>query len=95
MRINDQGFTERLSGQSSRTTASTGTTSNGTSASGRQSSSDNLQISSLASLLQNASAADSDRSARVSQIAKAVSNNSFQVNPAQISGAMVSEALHA
>ena len=95
MKITDQGFTGRLSGNNGGASAvqNNGSTPGNTST--RQSSSDNLQLSSLASLLQNASASDAGRSARVSQIASAVQNNSFRIDPAQISSAMVSEALHA
>jgi anti-sigma28 factor (negative regulator of flagellin synthesis) len=95
MKITDQGFTGRLSGQPTNTGAVSGTQSQAAGAYGRPSSSDSLQLSNLASLLQSASAGDSDRTARVGQIAKAVGSNTFQIDPAQISGAMVSEALHA
>ena len=94
MKITDQGFTERLPAQTGRTSGVSDSTS-GTysSRAGRQSSSDNLQLSSLASILQNASSTDAARSARVGQIASAISNNSFRINPSQISSALVSEAI--
>jgi hypothetical protein len=92
MKISEQGFSERIPTQASRTTAAdsgSGTSSIGPSRAGA---SDNLQLSSLASMLQNASM-DTGRSARLNQIAKAVSSNTFQIDPMQISKAVVSEAV--
>jgi len=94
MKISEQGFTERIPSQTNRTT-SVGGTGYGPSSTvaGRQGSSDNLQLSSLASRLQNASSFDSSRAGRVAQIAKAISGNTFTIDPAQISKAMVAEAV--
>jgi flagellar biosynthesis anti-sigma factor FlgM len=94
MKISDQGFTERLTSPTTRSGSASEVARSGSAAkSGNSSSPDNVQLSSLASQLQNTSAADPTRNARVSQIAQAVRNNTFQVNPAQISGALVSEAI--
>ncbi|HEX4773207.1 MAG TPA: hypothetical protein VH351_20405 [Bryobacteraceae bacterium] len=94
MKINDQGFTERLSPQTSHS-GPVGSSENAGSAkqTGGSSPSDILQLSNLASRLQNSSSSDSARSARLSQIAQAVKTNTLQVNAAQISGAIVSEAI--
>jgi anti-sigma28 factor (negative regulator of flagellin synthesis) len=95
MKISEQGFTERIPSQTTGRTSSIGDTAQGLSSkiAGRQTSSDTLQLSTLASRLQNASSADSGRAARLSQISKAVNSNTFQIDPAQISKAMVSEAV--
>lgn len=95
MKINDQGFTERLSPQTSQTGSVNGST-NSTSVkqTGLSSaSSDILQLSNLAARLQSSSGSDASRSERLSQIAQAVRTNTFQVNAAQVSGAIVSEAI--
>lgn len=95
MKINEQGFTERIASQANRT-ASVGDAAQNVSSkiSGRQASSDSLQLSTLASRLQNASSLDASRTGRLTQIAKAVGSNTFQIDPAQISRAMISEAVH-
>jgi anti-sigma28 factor (negative regulator of flagellin synthesis) len=96
MRINDQGFTERLSSSANRadeTKAAGSTSSSSTSKLSGGSSSDNLQLSNIASHLQSLGGNDSDRAARVSQIAKAVGNNTYQISAAKISQALVSEAV--
>ncbi len=94
MKINEQGFTERLPSQTSRTTSVSSTSSVESTAGGAKSSSpDNLQLSTLAARLQNSSTSDAGRGARLAQISKAVSSNTFTINPAQISGALVSEAI--
>ncbi|MDQ2840770.1 MAG: flagellar biosynthesis anti-sigma factor FlgM [Acidobacteriota bacterium] len=94
MKISEQGFTERLPSQANRAT-SVGDSAQSpfSKISGRQTSSDNLQLSNLASRLQNASSTDAGRAGRLSQIAKAVKSNTFTIDPAQISRAMVSEAV--
>jgi anti-sigma28 factor (negative regulator of flagellin synthesis) len=94
MKISEQGFTERIPSQANRAT-SVGDSANVLSSRvpGRQTSSDTLQLSSLASRLQSASSPDAGRAARLSQIAKAVQSKSFQIDPAQISKAMISEAV--
>lgn len=94
MKISEQGFTERIPSQNTRTN-SVSDAANGSSSkvAGRQAASDTLQLSSLATRLQSASSSDSGRSARLSQIAKAVQSNTFQIDPTQISKAMVSEAV--
>ena len=94
MKISDQGFTERLPAQVDRaasTSAPSGGSSSGISA--RTGSSDGLQLSSLASRLQSASSSDAQRSSRITQITSAVQSNTFKIDPAQISKAMVSEAV--
>jgi anti-sigma28 factor (negative regulator of flagellin synthesis) len=96
MRINDQGFTERLSSSTNRsdeTKAAGSSSSSSTSKLSGGSSADNLQLSSIASHLQSLGSNDSDRAARVSQIAKAVGNNTYQISAAKISQAVVSEAV--
>jgi anti-sigma28 factor (negative regulator of flagellin synthesis) len=94
MKISDQGFTERLTSPTARSGNATEVARSGSAAkTGNSSSPDSVQLSTVASQLQNTSATDSARSTRVSQIAQAVRNNTFQVNPAQISGALVSEAI--
>jgi flagellar biosynthesis anti-sigma factor FlgM len=97
MQITEQGFTERLSTPSGRI-GSTGDVTQGTPGVSKQGSgsSDSLQISSFASLLQSAGtgdAASSGRAARLSQIAQLVNSGNYQVDPAKISSAMVSEAV--
>lgn len=99
MQINDQGFTERLSsGSTASRVASTSDATNGTTGASKQqgSSSDLLQLSSFAARLQSAGtgdAASSSRSSRLSQIAQLVNSGSFQIDPAKISSALVSEAV--
>jgi flagellar biosynthesis anti-sigma factor FlgM len=96
MKISDQGFTERISSQSNRVSsaadAGQGTASSSKAQGG---SSDLLQLSSMASRLQNASSADAgaSRAARVSQLAQVVSSGAFRIDPSKVSGALVSEAL--
>ena len=95
MKISDNGFSERISTPSTRTQStegSRGASSNSSTGRGG-STADTLQLSSFASRLQSSSTVDSSRGARVAAIAKAVQSNSFQVNPLQISRAMVSEAV--
>ena len=94
MKISEQGFTERIPSQPNRTT-SVGDSAKVSSSkvAGHQASSDTLQLSNLASRLQSASSSDAGRAARVSQIAKAVQSKTFQIDSAQISKAMVSEAV--
>lgn len=94
MKISDQGFTERLPGQANRSTSvgGSGCGSSSTTSFSKQSS-DNLQLSNLASRLQSAGALDPQRSARINQIAKAVGDNTFHIDTAQISSAIVSEAV--
>jgi anti-sigma28 factor (negative regulator of flagellin synthesis) len=95
MKISDNGFSERISTPSTRTQSS-GEVSQGSSSSSAYrsgSSTDTLQLSSFASRLQNSSSVDSSRASRIAQITKAVQSNSFQVDPMQISRAMVSEAV--
>jgi anti-sigma28 factor (negative regulator of flagellin synthesis) len=94
MKINDQGFTERLPSQTSRSNSvsSSGYGSSSSSLSSRTNS-DNLQLSSLASRLQNTSAIDASRAERVSEIAKAVSSNTLRIDTARTSSAIVSEAV--
>jgi anti-sigma28 factor (negative regulator of flagellin synthesis) len=94
MKISEQGFTERIPSQTSRT-GSVGDAAQGSfsKVSGRQASSDSLQLSNLASRLQNTSSTDASRAGRLSQIAQAVNSNTFKIDPAQISKAMVSEAV--
>lgn len=94
MKISDNGFSERITTPAPRAPFSelpgkssggaTGTSNTG---------SDTLHLSSFASRLQSSSASDSGRSSRVASIAKAVQSNTFTVDPAQISRAMVSEAV--
>jgi hypothetical protein len=95
MKITDQGFTERLSPQTNRVDPASDSKSGSAAKTGSSSSPDSVQLSTLASRLQNTSTTDSARSSRLSQIAQAVRSNSFQINPAQISGALVSEAIQA
>jgi flagellar biosynthesis anti-sigma factor FlgM len=93
MRISDQGFTERLPGQA-QTDAVDSSKSRGSTAGSRGASgSDTLQLSNFAAQLQQASTSDTTRSARVSAIASAVKNNTFQIDPSRVSSAMVSEAI--
>lgn len=93
MKISDQGFTEVVASQPGRT-SSIGTAGSGQTGSTTQSGlSDRLQLSSLAAQLQQASGSDSARTARLSQIAAAVQNGTFQFNAARVSTAMISEAI--
>ncbi|MBV9264977.1 MAG: hypothetical protein JO061_02295 [Acidobacteriaceae bacterium] len=94
MKITDQGFSERITTQTGRTSeVDTATGSSSSKAPSRSGASDNLQLSSLASRLQSGASVDADRSARLSQIAKAVNSKAFQINPMQISKGIVSEAI--
>lgn len=97
MRINDQGFTERLSSPAGNRLEETNASGSDSSAaaklSGQAGTTDKLQLSNVATQLQNLGTNDSDRTARLSQIAKAVNSNTYQVNAAKISQAMVSEAV--
>lgn len=96
MKINDQGFTERLSPQTGRTgSVDQQDSSSGPKSTGNGSSFDVLQLSGLASRLQASSSGDASRSLRLNEIAGSVRSNTFQVNSGQISGAMVSEAIQA
>ena len=97
MKVTDSGFSERIATPStpSRTqqTGDAAQRSTSSSTSGRGGSPDTLQLSNIASKLQQGSSIDSDRTARLSAIASAVKSNSFQVNAMQVSRAMVSEAV--
>ncbi len=99
MKINEQGFTERLSGPAGRVDPAADATQGTARSSSKQQgsgSSDSLQISNFASLLQSASsgvASSSSRASRLSQIAQLVSSGNYQIDPAKISSALVSEAM--
>jgi anti-sigma28 factor (negative regulator of flagellin synthesis) len=95
MKITDNGFSERIATPSTRTqqTGESGRTSSSASRTGVTGSSDNLQLSSIASRLQTSSGVDSGRASRLASIAQAVKSNTFQVDSAQISRAMVAEAV--
>lgn len=101
MRINDQGFTERLPGSAGRaeegkqTGGSSSASSSSKLGSSNQygSSTDKLQLSNIASQLQSLGQDSSSRAARVQAIAKAVNGNTYQVNTAAISHALVSESI--
>ena len=96
MKISEQGFTERIpsKAQANRTTSVNDTEKASSSqASGSRASSDTLQLSNLASRVQGPSSGDAGRAARLSQIAKAVQSNTFSIDLAQISKALVSEAV--
>jgi anti-sigma28 factor (negative regulator of flagellin synthesis) len=96
MKISDQGFTERLSSQASRA-GSTNDAAQGNSVSSKQQSgsSDLLQLSSIASRLQNASSGDAaaSRASRVSQLSQIVNSGNFRIDPSKISSALISEAV--
>jgi flagellar biosynthesis anti-sigma factor FlgM len=96
MKIGDNGFSERITTPNSRTQsaneASRGSSSS--TSSSRSASSDSLQLSSFAAKLQQSTpTVDSNRASRIASITKAVQSNSFQVDPMQISRAMISEAV--
>ena len=95
MKITDNGFSERIATPGARTqqTAETGrgSSSNGLSRAAGGSS-DTLQLSNIASQL-SSGYSDASRASRLSSIAQAVKSNSFQVDPMQISKAMVAEAV--
>jgi flagellar biosynthesis anti-sigma factor FlgM len=93
MKINDQGFTERLPASPHRAEEGKQSGTAPTSLSGAGQSIDKLQLSSVASQLQSMAQTDSGRSARISQIAKAVQSNTYQVDAGKIGAAMVSEAV--
>lgn len=94
MNVSGSGFSERIATPNTGT-QSAGQVSRGTSSqtASRSGSSDTLQLSSFAAKLQSSSSVDTSRASRVAAIAKAVQSNSFQVDPMQISRAMVSEAV--
>jgi len=93
MKISDQGFTERIPSQTSRTSGVNGVAGQGSSSiAGVQGSPDKLQLSNLAAILAQSQSLDADRSGRLSQLTAAVKSNTFQFNPAQISSAIISEA---
>jgi anti-sigma28 factor (negative regulator of flagellin synthesis) len=96
MKISEQGLTERIpsQAQANRTTSVSDTAKASSSqVSGNRTSSDTLQLSNLASRVQSTSSGDASRAARLSQIAKAVQSNTYPIDPARISKAMVSEAV--
>ena len=93
----DQGFTERLSSQTSRINSSNDA-AQGTGVSSRlkNGSSDQLQLSSIASRLQSATTTEataSSHASRLSQLAQLVNSGQFQIDPSKISGALISEAV--
>ena len=96
MKITDQGFTERISSGANRI-QSANDASQGSSALSKQTngSSDLLQLSSIASRLQTSDSGDAaaNRASRISQLAGIVKSGAFQIDPAKISSALVSEAL--
>jgi anti-sigma28 factor (negative regulator of flagellin synthesis) len=101
MRINDQGFTERLPGSAGRAEEGkqTGGASSISSSSSKPGSvnhygaTDKLQLSNIASQLQSLGQDSSSRAAHVQEIAKAVHSKTYQVNAAAISHALVSESI--
>jgi anti-sigma28 factor (negative regulator of flagellin synthesis) len=93
MKISDQGFSERLPAQANTAAVDNAASRSGSTRAASTSTSDMLQLSSLATQLQNASGADATRTTRVSSIAAAVKNNTFQVDPGRVSSAIVSEAI--
>ena len=96
MKISEQGLTGRIpsQAQANRTTSVSDTAKASSSqVSGSRTSSDTLQLSNLASRVQGPSSGDAGRAARLSQIAKAVQSNTYPIDPARISKAMVSEAV--
>lgn len=96
MKISDQGFTERVTTQTGRTSSVQGGNSTAqASAAGGSGTSDTLQLSNLASQLQKVSGTDVTRTARLNQIAAAVQNGTFQFNASRVSSAIVSESIQA
>jgi anti-sigma28 factor (negative regulator of flagellin synthesis) len=94
MKISEQGLTGPISSQANRTTPVSDTANASSSkASGHRTLSDTLQLSNLASRVQSTSSADAGHAARLSQIAKAVQSNTYPIDPARISKAMVSETV--
>jgi flagellar biosynthesis anti-sigma factor FlgM len=95
MKINDNGFTERVA-----TPSVPGSKVESTSLGQPQKNSsaaeagDNLQLSGFAARLNSGLSADAaSRAARVSQLAKAVSNGTFQIDSSRVASALTSEAL--
>jgi anti-sigma28 factor (negative regulator of flagellin synthesis) len=95
MKISDNGFSERITTPNSRTQSANEVSrgSSSSTSSSRSASSDSLQLSSFAAKLQSTPTVDSSRASRIASITKAVQSNSFQVDPLQISRAMISEAV--
>ena len=93
MKVSDQGFTERISSQTTQTSSTSKSSSSSATQRSSQSSPDNLQLSNIASRLQGASSFDAGRAQRLSQISNAVSSSTYQIDPSKISGALISEAL--
>ena len=93
MKINDQGFSERLPGAAKTASVDQTAVTGSNGRTNAQPSTDTVQLSKLAAKLQKVSAGDSTRAARVSAIAAAVRNNTFEINPARISSAIVSEGI--
>jgi anti-sigma28 factor (negative regulator of flagellin synthesis) len=94
MKITDQGSSERITTQTGQPADTGAASSSSPSVSPRYDASDSVQLSGLASRLQSTGFADAARSARMTQIAKAVNSNNFRVDPTQVSDAMVSEAIY-
>lgn len=95
MRINDNGFTERVATPST-PTSGVGSTNPGRSLTSGSASEagDNLELSGFAARLNSGSSVDaSNRADRVSQLAQAVNDKSFQIDSSRVSAALISESL--
>jgi len=96
MRVNDNGFTERVATPAAPVTgaASTGQQGRSTTTGVTSETGDNLQLSGFAARLNSGSSADaSNRAERVSQLAKAINDKTFQISSSVVSAALVSEAV--
>jgi flagellar biosynthesis anti-sigma factor FlgM len=95
MKINDNGFTERVATPSV-PGSKVESTSQGQSKKNASvtDAGDNLQLSGFAAKLNGGLSADAtSRAERVSQLAKAVNNGTFQIDSSRIAGSLISEAL--
>jgi flagellar biosynthesis anti-sigma factor FlgM len=95
MRINDNGFTERVATPSTPTSGVGSANQRKSLVNGSTSDAgDNLQLSGFAARLNSGSNTDaSNRADRVSQMARAVNDGTFQIDASRVSGALISEAL--
>jgi anti-sigma28 factor (negative regulator of flagellin synthesis) len=94
MRVNDNGFTERVATPQAAAPTAGNIAQHSSSDDSQIGASDNLQLSGFASRLDSGSSADaSTRADRVSQLAKVINDKTFQINASGGSDALISEAL--
>jgi len=93
MRVNN-GFTERVATPPAATPAAGNVSQRSSSDDSQIGPDDNLQLSAFASRLDSGSTWDaSTRADRVSQLAKAINDKTFQIDASGVGDALISEAL--